>query len=88
MNQQEWISQWIAQNRATPVGPEFVAQVMTAATAAPRKKSVSISFLTSLTTRVSRRINAFQSRPLLVASGAVGGFLRVAVFLYVLLFVC
>jgi hypothetical protein len=88
MNKQEWISQWIAQNRATPVGAAFVAQVMTAVTAAPRKKSLSISFLTALTTRVSQRISAFQSRPILVASGAVGGFLRVAVFLYVLLFIC
>ncbi len=87
MNQQEWISQWITQNRATPVGPEFVAQVMTAVTAAPRKKSLSILFLTSLTTRVSQRINALQSKPLLVASGAVGGVLRVAVILYVLLFI-
>ncbi len=87
MNQQEWMSQWITQNRVTPVGPEFVAEVMTAVTATPRKKSLSISFLTSLTTRVSQRIITFQSRPLLVASGAVGGFLRVAVFIYVLLFI-
>ena len=88
MNQQEWISQWIAQNRATPVSAEFVAEVMTAVTGAPRRKTLSISFLTSLTTRVSQRMIAFQSRPLLVASGAVGGVLRVAVILYVLLFVC
>jgi hypothetical protein len=88
MNQQEWISQWITQRRATPVSPEFVAQVMTAVTAAPRKKTLSFSFLTSLTTGVSQRISTFQSRSVLVASGAVGGVLRVAVVLYVLLFVC
>ena len=87
MNQQEWISQWITQNRAIPVGPDFVDLVMTVVTAPPRKKSLSFSFLTSLTTRVSQRISAFQSRPLLVASGAVGGFLRVAVIVYVLLFI-
>lgn len=88
MNQHEWIAQWIAQNRETPVSPEFVDQVMTAVTASSCKKYRAISFLVSLTTRATQRIRAFQSRPVLVASGAVGGVLRVAVVLYVLLFVC
>jgi hypothetical protein len=87
MNQQEWISQWITQHRATPVSPEFADQVMAAVTATRRKNTFSISFPTSLTTRVWQRINAFQSRSVLVASGAVGGVLRVAVIVYVLLFI-
>jgi len=86
MNQQEWISQWITQNRATPVGPDFVDLVMNTVTTSSHKHSFMVSFMTLLSRRVSQWTQVFQSRPALITTGTLGGLLHFAVFFYVLLF--
>jgi hypothetical protein len=86
MNQQEWISQWITQDRATPVGPEFIDLVMNTVTTPSRKFSFMVAFMTSLSRRISQRTQVFQSRSALITTGTLGGLLHFAVFFYVLLF--
>jgi hypothetical protein len=87
MNRQDWIDQWIARSKATNVDPEFIDHVMTAVATPHSKPSPLFSFLESLAEMGFRRIETFQSRPAGITTGAVGGFLRLAVFVYVLLFV-
>lgn len=83
MNQQDWIQQWIAGNKETSRGSDLVDSIMTAITARPRKSCFSIS---GIAPRMPG-FRLFRSRPALLTAGTVGGFLRIAVFLYVLLFV-
>ncbi len=87
MNRQDWIDQWMTWSKATNVDPEFIDRVMTAVTIPPQKSSPVLLFLESLAEMGFRRIETFQSRPAGITTGAVGGFLRLAVFVYVLLFV-
>lgn len=86
MNNQNWLSEWTARNRSIPMGADLVKSVMAAVTAPPRKQPLTASFIVWVSTRASQLATIFRSRPALLATGALGGSLRVAAFLYVLLF--
>lgn len=87
MNRQDWIDQWMTWNKAADVDSEFVDRVMTAVTTPHHQPSPVLLFLELLAEMGFRRIETFQSRPAGITTGAVGGCLRLAVFIYVLLFV-
>ncbi len=84
MNQRNWITQWIDTKRNTSFDSDLADSIMAAVNAHPRRPLIST---VSIPAPVSR-FRIFRSQPVLLAGGTVGGFLRVAVFLYVLLFIC
>lgn len=84
MNRQDWISEWIAEVKTDSIDPTFVDRVMTGVAKRPRKPILPIAWNSIF----PGRIPLFRSKPVLLTTGTVGGFLRIAVFLYVLLFIC
>jgi hypothetical protein len=84
MDQHDWISQWTQHKRNAPMESKLADCIMKAVTVR-RRKSVD---WTSWIDKITPGIPLFGFRSAQLATGTAGGFLRIAVFLYVLLFIC